>query len=112
MILTYRYRLLPTKRQHRALEEILESQRQLYNAALEERIGAYRSAGISRTYFDQCKALTEWRQSDPEAAELPANLQRWTLKRLEDAYQSFFRRMRTGWKPGFPRFRGKGRFDS
>ena len=41
MFLTYRYRLLPTKRQHRALETILELQRQLYNAALEERIDAY-----------------------------------------------------------------------
>ena len=42
MILTYRFRLLPTRRQYRALEAILESQRQLYNAALQERIGAYR----------------------------------------------------------------------
>ena len=67
MILTYRYRLLPTKRQHRALEAILESQRQLYNAALEERIDAYRKAGVRRTYFDQARALTEWRQQDPEA---------------------------------------------
>ena len=68
MILTYAYRLLPTKRQHRALETLLESQRQLYNAALEERIEAYRKAGVSRTYFDQAKALTEWRQDDPEAS--------------------------------------------
>jgi putative transposase len=42
MILTYRYRLLPTKRQHRSLETILESQRQLYNAALEEWIDVRR----------------------------------------------------------------------
>jgi len=58
VILTYRYRLLPTKRQHRALEAILESQRQLYNAALEERNDAYRKAHVTRTYFDQSKALT------------------------------------------------------
>jgi putative transposase len=38
MMLTYRYRVLPTKRQHRALEGMLEGQRQLYNAALEERV--------------------------------------------------------------------------
>lgn len=67
MILTYCYRLLPAKLQHRVLEAILEAQRQLYNAALEERMGAYRNAGITRTYVDQCKALTEWRRSDPEA---------------------------------------------
>jgi putative transposase len=112
MILTYRYRLLPTKQQHRALEVILESQRQLYNAALEERIDAYRKASVTRTLFDQQKALTEWRHGDPEGSALPLNIQRATLKRLDGAYKAFFRRVKTGGKPGFPRFRGKGWFDS
>jgi putative transposase len=112
MILTYRYRLLPTKGQHRALEAILEAQRQLYNAALEERIDAYRKAGLTRTYVDQTKALTEWRQSDPEARALPANLQRATLRRLDEAYKGFLRRVKSGGSPGFPRFRGKGWFNS
>ena len=112
MFLTYRYRLLPTKRQHRALEAILESQRELYNAALEERIDAFRKANINRTYFDQAKALTEWRHSDEDACNLPLNVQRATLKRLDNAYKGFFRRVKSGAKPGFPRFRGKGRFDS
>ena len=112
MILTYQYRLLPTKRQHRALEQILESQRQLYNAALEERIEAYRKAGVMRSYFDQTKALTEWRRSDPEGSVLPARLQRATLKRLDEAYRGFFRRLKKGANAGFPRFRGKGWFDS
>ena len=112
MILTYCYRLLPRRRQHAALAAILESQRQLYNAALEERISAYRKAGVMRTYVDQCKALTEWRRTDPEAAVVPLCLQRWTLKQLEEAYRGFFRRVQAGAKAGFPRFRGKGRFDS
>ena len=112
MILTYRFRLLPTKRQHDAFADILEGQRRLYNAALEERIDAYRKFGITRSYIDQCKALTEWRQSDPEAAAHPVSLQRWTLKRLDEAYRGFFRRLAAGGKPGFPRFRGRGRFDT
>jgi putative transposase len=112
MNLTLRYRLLPTKQQHRALEAILESQRQLYNAALEERVDAYRKANVTRTYFDQTKALTEWRRDDPEASALPVTLQRATLKRLDEAYKGFFRRVKSDGKPGFPRFRGKGWFDS
>lgn len=112
VILTYRYRLLPTKSQHRALGAILESQRQLYNAALTERIDAYRKAKLTRTYFDQTKALTEWRRDDPDASESPIALQRATLKRLDDAYKAFFRRVKHGGTPGFPRFRGKGWFDS
>ena len=45
--------------------------------------------------------------------ELPANLQRWTLKRMDDAFQGFFRRLKTrSGKAGFPRFRGKGRWQA
>jgi putative transposase len=43
---TYKYRLFPTKRQHAALADILESQRQLYNAALESRIDYYRKTHL------------------------------------------------------------------
>jgi putative transposase len=113
VILTYRYRLLPHKSQHRALERLLLAQRELYNAALEERIDCYRKTGKTRTYIDQCKGLTEWRCEFPEWGELPANLQRWTLKRLDEAFQGFFRRLkaRRG-KAGFPRFRGKGRWEA
>ena len=109
MILTYKYRLLPSKRQHRALEAILESQRQLYNAALEERIDCYRKTGKGRSYIDQCKSLTVCRRDLAEMGILPVYLQRWTLKRLDEAFTAFFRRVEghTG-KPGFPRFRGKG----
>jgi putative transposase len=32
--------------------------------------------------------------------------------RLDLAFQAFFRRIRTGEKPGFPRFRGRDRYDS
>jgi len=113
MILTFKYRLLPTRAQHRALADICEAQRQLYNAALEERIDYYRKMGRGRTYIDQCKAVTEWRQSDADAAITPLNIQRWTLKRLDDAYKAFFHRLKArNGKAGFPRFRGRGRWDS
>lgn len=109
VLLTYRYRLLPTKRQHRALEEICESQRQLYNAALEERIDCYRKTGKGIGYVDQTKSLTLCRRALPEMASLPVKLQRWTLKRLDETFQGFFRRIKTrNANAGFPRFRGKG----
>ena len=113
MILTYRYRLLPLKSQHRALERLCAAQRELYNAALEERIDCYRKTGKTRTYIDQCKALTECRRELPEMGALPANLQRWTLKRMDDAFQGYFHRLkaRSG-KAGFPRFRGKERWEA
>lgn len=111
MFLTHRYRLLPLKSQHRALERICAAQRELYNAALEERIDCYRKTGKTPTYIDQCKRLTQCRRELPDMGELPANLQRWTLKCLDDAFKGFFGRLkaRTG-KAGFPRFRSNGRW--
>lgn len=110
--LSYRYRLLPNKAQHGALERILEDQRVLYNAALEERIDCYRKTGRGRTYVDQCKALTLWRSFDATARSTPLKLQRWTLSRLDAAFRSFFRRVAADAIPGFPRFRGKSRWRS
>ncbi|MYA87361.1 MAG: transposase [Boseongicola sp. SB0662_bin_57] len=106
-------RLLPQRRSTwRLLERTLEDQRQLWNAALEERIDCYRKTGRSLTYFDQCKALTQCRRDDPEIAACPVAIQRGTLKRLDEAYKHFFRRVRNGETPGFPKFKGRSRFDS
>src|SRR5580693_4670854 len=94
--LTFKFKLFPTERQHRALEQITEAQRIFYNAALEERIGCYRRTGGGRSYHDQCKALTQCRHELPEMASLPPNLQRWTLCRVDDAFKGFFGRVKRG----------------
>ena len=112
VFLTYKYRLLPTKRQYAALADILESQRILYNAALQERIDRYRKTGKSLGYMGQCKSLTELHQ-DPSYTTVPVKLQRWTLKRIDDAYNGFFRRIKIkGENPGFPRYKVKSRWRS
>jgi len=89
MLLTYKYRLNPEKRQHRALERILEQQRQLYNAALEERIEAYRKSGRTITDVDQSRSLTQIRADDPAFAGVQRRIQRETLRRLNRAYKGF-----------------------
>ena len=107
------YRLLPQKaRNWWWLDATLEAQRQLYNAALEERIDCYRKTGRSLTFFDQCKALTECRRDIPEMAECPVAIQCGTLKRLDEAFKHFFRRVKNGETPGFPKFKGRAWFDS
>ena len=107
------YRLLPqTRGNWRRLERVLENQRQLYNAALQERSDAWRLAGVSITWQDQFKSLTACRREIPEMAAVPVAIQRGTLKRVDKAFQGFFRRARAGQKPGYPRFRGRRRFDS
>lgn len=113
ILLTYKYRLNPERRQHRALERILEQQRQLYNAALEERIDAYRKTGRAPTEIEQSRSLTQIRADDPEFAGVQRRIQRETLRRLDRSYKAFFRRAKAGAgaQSGFPRFKGRDFFD-
>ncbi len=113
MLLTYKYRINPEKRQHRALERILDQQRQLYNAALEERIDAFRKLRRTISDVDQSRSLTAIRADDPSYASVQRRIQRETLKRLDRAYKSFFRRAKAGAgaSSGFPKFKGIHFFD-
>ena len=109
---TFKYRLHPTARQAQALLRQLDYQRELYNAALEERIGAWKWERRSVSFFDQCRTLTGLVDVRPEVVASGIVLCRGTLKRLDRAFSSFFRRVKRGETPGFPRFKSASRFDS
>jgi putative transposase len=109
---TFRYRLHPTFRQSQALNRQLDYQRELYNAALEERVGAWKLERRSVTFFDQCRTLTGLIDVRPEVMTCGVTLCRGTLKKLDRAFVAFFRRTRAGESPGFPRFKGANRFES
>ena len=68
------YRLYPTPKQAVALDALLRSHQQLYNAALEERISAWTKAKLSISYEDQCKSLTVLRNDLPEWEKAVAKL--------------------------------------
>jgi putative transposase len=90
----------------------IDFQRELYNAALEERIGAWQWERRSVRFFDQCKTLTGLVEVRPEVVACGVTLCRGTLKRLDRAFAAFFRRVKDGDTPGFPRFKSVQRFDS
>lgn len=85
---------------------------QLYNAALEERIQAYRKQGRSLSFSQQCKSLTQLRAELPEYDTLNAQSSQVTLKRVEDTYAGFFRRLKDPncKNAGFPRFKSIRRY--
>lgn len=105
------YKLYPTSEQIIALDEMCRMHRNLYNAALEERISAWRKHGLSISYVDQCRSLTEIRADHPEFKSVNAQSAQITLKRLHEAFDHFFRRCREGAaEKGYPRFKSKDRF--
>ena len=98
---SFRFRLRPTGRQHVALDACLRDHRTLYNAALEERREAWRR-GISVRYGGQSAQLKEIRQECPEQGRWSFSSQQATLRRLNRAFDSFFRRVTSLQRPGYP----------
>jgi len=107
---SYRYDLRPTHTQERAFLAQLDAHRLLYNCALEHRRTAYKRAGVSISYGDQAGELAAIRADDPTQRIWNHSSQQHTLRRLDRAFAAFFRRVKAGQTPGFPRFRGSGRF--
>jgi putative transposase len=99
-------------RQTQALLRQIDYQRELYNAALEERVGAWKWERRSVSYFNQCRTLTGLVDVRPEVVASGITLCRGTLKRLDRAFADFYRRAKGGAPPGFPRFKPASRFDS
>ena len=110
MVRVYRYRLYPTRGQDAAMREILYRLRELYNAALQERRDAYRLRGITLSAYDQMAELRDVRELRPEYAAIHTHLLQDVLTRLDRAMRAFFRRLKAGEKPGFPRFKGRDRY--
>ncbi|MBF8190620.1 transposase [Nonomuraea sp. K274] len=110
---SFTFLLRPTSRQAAALAQCLEDQRQLYNAALEHRRIAYAKAQVTIRYGDQSGELKHIRADDPDGqGRWSFSSQQATLRRLDKAFAAFFKRVRDGRTPGFPRFKGRGRFDT
>ncbi|MEV0198122.1 transposase [Nonomuraea sp. NPDC050691] len=108
-----KFLLRPTGKQAAALTQCLENHRQLYNAALEHRRTAYRKAGVTVGYGEQSAELKEIRKTDPDGqGGWSAGSQQQTLRRLDRAFAAFLRRIKSGRKAGYPRFKGRGRFDT
>lgn len=109
---SYKFLLRPTSKQAAALESCLEGCRQLYNAALEERREAWRTGRHRITFYSQDAQLKEIRRTDPDYARWSFACEREAIRRLDRAFQAFYRRVKAGERPGYPRFRGRARFDS
>lgn len=110
---SYKFRIYPNKTQTEKLQWILDRCRELYNAALQERKEAYKYAGKTVSRNEQAHTLTDIRDNErPEYKEICRTILTDVLIRLDKAYQAFFRRVKSGERPGFPRFQGYDRFDS
>lgn len=108
----YKYRIYPTKAQARQLDKTLETCRQVYNSFLHWRTFAYDTAQKSVGRYEQEAALTHWKKDHPELSEVHAHLLQNVAHRVDLAFRAFFRRVKAGETPGYPRRKGVGQYDS
>ena len=109
---TYELRGYASRAGYERIDAVLEMTRELYNAALEQRRTAWRHGRHPVNYVEQCRDLTELRRGDPAWQALGVVVARGALRTLDRAYGAFFRRLREGQRPGYPRFKPRSRWQT
>jgi len=113
MLRTYKYLLRPTLERARRLDFMLWQSRLVYNAALEQRISTYRGTGQGIGYRAQWAHFREVRRGSSDTlGQINASSLQHLLRRLDKAFAAFFRRLKAGEKPGYPRFKSRNHFKS
>jgi len=109
---SYRYRLIPTTAQKTVLEKSLELCRWVYNETLAARKNSWEQQGKAIGKYDTHKMLPVWKKDNPELLKVHSHVLQNAQERVDLAFRNFFRQVKKGQKPGYPRFKGLGRYDS
>lgn len=112
MLKSFRYRLYPSKPQERLLERTRETCRRWDNQCLAERRDAYQERGETIGKFQQLARVKEVKASNPYATGIHSHVLQVVVADLDKAFAAFFRRVKAGEMPGYPRFKGRNRFAS
>lgn len=109
---TFKYRLRPTPAQASAMQHTLDECRWLYNHLLEQRKTAYEARGKPLTLYGQQDAFPALKAERPSLTTVHSQVLQNVAVRLDLAFKAFVRRVKAGETPGYPRFRGRDRYDS
>jgi len=108
----YKFRIYPNKTVKAQIDETIRTCQILYNNSLAERKQAYEERQEQLTCFAQINALPAKKESNPYLKDMFSQVAQDVLRRLDKVFQSFFRRVKAGEKPGYPRFQGKEHYNS
>ncbi len=111
-VVALKYRLFPSKAQETALNETLAVCRLVYNSLLHERTALHEQGLKSPAYYTQAPAITQWKKDHAELKTVHSQVLQNVAVRVDLAFQAFFRRVKAGETPGYPRLKGEGQYDS
>ena len=110
----YKFRLYPNAEQEILIQRTFGCCRFVFNRYLAKRIELYKAdkttaSSARRTYnYNDCSAdMTLLKKELEWLKEVDSIALQSSLKDLDIAYQNFFRRLKSGEKPGFPKFKSK-----
>jgi len=86
----FKYRLYPTPKQEKDLQQTLFTCKTLYNHALEHRIKNYKEHRLTTSYVQQNNLLLK--DKDQYDVNVHSQVLQDTLKRLDTSFKNFFRR--------------------
>lgn len=112
MLKAYQFRLNPSHHQRTILLKTLDMCRWVYNETLATRKNSWEQEQKSLSLYETNKLLTGWKLEKPELCGVHSQVLQNVQARVDLAFQAFFRRVKAGEAPGYPRFRGRGRYDS
>ena len=103
---------IPRKNNERKFSSPLERCRLLYNRMISERRFAYETDRTTLNYYDQANTFNVRKQYIPTLKQVHSQVLQDVVKRLDKAFQAFFRCVKAGGTPGYPRFKSEGQYDS
>jgi putative transposase len=109
---TFKYRLYPTRKQETLLNRQMEECRWLYNHFLEHRRDSWDWYGVGLSLYDQIGTLPFLKKIRPTLSTVYSQTLQNVAVRVDLAFQAFFRRVKHGENPGYPRFKGPGQYSS
>ena len=112
MLKAYKFRIYPTKAQITVMERTLDLCRWTYNQTLAYRKNLYEQEGKSSSKYATNALLPTWKEEKPELNEVFSQVLQNVQERVDLALKAFFRRVKAGEEPGYPRFKGQGWYKS
>ena len=104
---SYKFRIYPNREQQMLIQKTFGCTRYVYNHFLAQRIAEYQTTGKAPTRFQQSRELTSMKKKLLCLYEVDATALQSSVQTLDIAYQNFFRRVKNGEKPGYPKFKSK-----
>ncbi len=99
------FRLYPTKKVEDLLHYHRRLHKEIYNAAVSNRVTSYKKFGKSVSYFEQQNCLPDFKEVWTEYKQTNSQALQATLKRVDLAFQRFFKSL-----GGYPKFKSIRRY--